>query len=95
MAEKQMVGDEVAANRPTGPEVELRDTAQDLIRKAPAPTEKGGKIYKVMYPTDMFVVQGHPVVNSTGVRLTQEQAKVILPAAEASGVRIVEIEGND
>ena len=95
MAEKQMVGDEVAANRPTGPEVEVKGSVAEIVRNAPAPTEKGGKIYKVVYPSGQFVMEGQPVVNDTGVRLTAEQAKAILPAAEASGVRIVEIEGND
>ena len=93
MAEIQKVGDEVAANRPTGPEVELRDTAADLVREAPEPTdEDGAKVYKVVYPADLFVVAGHPVVNTEGVRLTSAQAEEILPAAEASGVKIVEVD---
>lgn len=91
MAEKQIVGDEVAANRPTGPEVEVRDGANELVRNAPEPTDKGGKIYKVLYPTDQFVKEGQPVVNSNGVRLTKAQADEILPAAAASGVQIVEV----
>jgi len=91
MAEKQLVGDEVAANRPTGPEVEVKDSAQELVRSAPEPADKGGKIYKVLYPADQFVMAGHPVVNTTGVRLTKAQADEILPVAEESGVRIVEV----
>lgn len=93
MAEKQMVGDEVAANRPTGPEVEVQDSASELVRNAPEPTEdEGSKIYKVMYPTDQFVMEGMPVVNTTGVRLTGDQAEKVLEAAKASEVRIVEVE---
>jgi hypothetical protein len=92
MAEKQMVGDEVAANRPTGPEVEVKDSATELVSSAPEPTDdEGAKIYKVMYPVDQFVVEGQPVVTTTGVRLTAEQAEEILPLAEASGVTIVEV----
>lgn len=92
MAEREVSpqGD-VTANRPTADDVTLRETADDLVRKAPAPTTKGGKIYKVMYPTDRFVMAGMPVVDTAGVRLTAEQAKEILPAAEASGVQIVEV----
>jgi len=92
MAEKQMVGNEVAANRPTGPEVEVRGSVSELLKGAPEPTEKGGKLYKVLYPTDQFFVEGHPVVTTDGTRLTAEQAKAIVPAAQASGVRIVEVE---
>lgn len=93
MAEKEVSpqGD-VTANRPTGPDVNVQDSAQELIRQAPEPTEKGGKIYKVLYPNNYFVVANMPVINNTGVRLTKAQADEILPAAEASGVRIVEVE---
>ncbi len=92
MAEKKVVGDEVAANRPTGPEVVVVGSAAELIQNAPDPTDKGGKVYRVLYPTDMFVVQGQPVVNTSGVRLTSAQAEEILSAAAASGVKIVEVE---
>lgn len=93
MAEKEVSpqGD-VTANRPTADDVNLRDTADDLVRRAPEPTTKGGKIYKVMYPTDRFVMEGMPVVDTSGVRLTAEQAKELLPMAEASGVKIVEVD---
>jgi len=92
MAEKQVdaTGD-VVANRPSDTEV-LNNETHELIRSAPDPVDKGGKIYKVLYPTDHFVVEGYPVVDSTGVRLTAEQAKTLLPAAEASGVKIVEVQ---
>jgi hypothetical protein len=53
---------------------------------------KVGKIYKVAYPTDHFVVNGLPVINSTGVVLTDEQAQTVLEAADASDVRIVEVQ---
>lgn len=91
MAEKEVSpqGD-VVANRPSGDDVVLRETADDLVRRAPEPATKGGKIYKVMYPTDRFVMEGMPVVDTAGVRLTAEQAKEVLPVAEASGVQIVE-----
>ena len=96
MAEKQVVEETggVAANRPTGPEVVVRGSADELIADAPEPTTDGktGKVYQVMYPTDNFVVPGHPVVTSAGTRLTKSQADEILPAAEASGVRIVEVQ---
>lgn len=92
MAEKEIVeGGGVAANRPTGPmDLELNET-DALIESAPEPVTEGGKIYQVMYPIDRFVVEGMPVVNTGGVRLTQDQADEVLPAAEASGVRIVEV----
>ena len=96
MAEKEVASTgEVVANRPTGPEVEVSGGAQELVRKAPDPVEDGGKIYKVLHPDNYFVVAGNPVVNNEGVRLTTEQADVILPAAKASGVRIVEVEENN
>jgi hypothetical protein len=80
----------VPINRPS--EVtEVVGSAEELVRQAPDPTNKGGKIYQVAYPIDQFVVEGQPVVNTTGVRLTDAQAKEILPAAEASGVKIVEV----
>jgi hypothetical protein len=56
------------------------------------PVVEGGKIYKVAYPTDHFVVDGLPVIDSTGVVLTDEQAQTVLEAADASGVRIVEVQ---
>ena len=92
MAEKQTdaTGD-VVANRPSNVEMPV-GSVSELVEAAPQPTEEGGKIYKVQYPTDQFVVEGHPVVNTTGVRLTAEQADTILSAAEASGVTIVEVE---
>jgi len=94
MAEKQVVeGGGVAANRPTGPDVVVPGSAEELIAQAPEPTDKGtGKIYQVLYPTDHFVVHGHPVVTSSGTRLTKAQADEVLPAAEASGVKIVEVQ---
>lgn len=92
MAEKQVVEETggVAANRPTGPEVEVQGTAQDLIDNAPEPSSDG-KIYRVMYPNDHFVMEGMPVVNQSGVVLTDAQAEELLPVAEASGVKIVEV----
>ena len=93
MAEKQVdTSGNVVANRPSGDDVVLQDTADDLVRQAPEPATDGGKIYKVMYPTDQFVMEGMPVVNKSGVRLTSEQAEKLLPVAEASGVVIVEVE---
>jgi hypothetical protein len=65
--------------------------ADELIRQAPEPSEKAKKVYRVLYPTDHFVVPGHPVVTTAGVPLTDDQAKVVLPAAEASSVKIVEV----
>jgi hypothetical protein len=56
------------------------------------PAVEGGKIYKVAYPTDHFVVNDLPVIDSTGVVLTDEQAQTVLEAADASGVRIVEVQ---
>lgn len=81
----------VPINRPSEVE-EVSGSAEELVRNAPEPTEKGGKIYRVVYPTDRFVVEGHPVVDSSGVRLTKEQADSVIPLAEASGVKIVEVE---
>ena len=96
MAEKQVAPTgEVVANRPTGPETVVKGSAQELIENAPEPTEEGGKLYKVAYPNDVFIVADHPVVSSAGTRLTDEQAKEVLSAAEASGVRIVEVEVED
>lgn len=93
MAEKEVVEETggVAANRPTGPEVEVQDTAADLISKAPEPSEEGGKVYRVVYPDDHFVMEGMPVVTQSGVVLTDAQAEELLPVAEASGVKIVEV----
>jgi hypothetical protein len=56
------------------------------------PAVEDGKIYKVAYPIDHFVVDGLPVIDSTGVVLTDEQAQTVLEAADASGVRIVEVQ---
>jgi hypothetical protein len=93
MAEKQVdATGGIAANRPSGPEVVIPGSASELIANAPVPADKGGKIYRVSYPTDHFVVNDMPVVDTTGVRLTAEQAKTVLEAAEASGVKIVEVQ---
>lgn len=81
----------VPINRPSEVD-EARGSVEELVRNAPDPTEKGGKVYKVVYPVDRFLLEGYPVVDSDGVRLTSEQANTVLPAAEASGVRIVEVE---
>lgn len=89
MAEKQ-VHEPLPANRPSV--AEPQDRTEELIAAAPDPSKSGGKIYKVQYPTSRFVLEGHPVVDTDGVRLTAEQAKTVLPAAEASGVKIVEVE---
>lgn len=78
------------ANRPST--AEPLNRTEELIAAAPDPSKSGGKVYKVQYPTNRFLVEGHPVVDTTGVRLTAEQAKAILPAAEASGVKIVEVQ---
>lgn len=93
MAEKQVAPTgEVVANRPTGPETVVSGSAQELIDSAPAPSDKASKVYRVQYPNDVFVVDGHPVVSSAGTPLTKEQADAVLRAAEASGVKIVEVE---
>lgn len=93
MAEKEVTPDgSVSANRPTGPEVELRNTADDLVRTAPEPSDKAKKSYRCLYPTDRFVMEGMPVVTASGTPLTDEQFKKLSPVAEASGVRIVEVE---
>jgi hypothetical protein len=86
-----MGGGAVPINRPSDVET-VSGSAQELIEQAPAPTEEGGKVYRVLYPTDQFVMEGHPVVTSSGTALTSEQADKLLPVAEASGVRIVEVE---
>ena len=91
MAEKNVdTSGNVTANRPSTEGVVL-ESAEHVVRQAPDPVDKGGKIYKVLYPTDQFVMEGMPVVNTVGVRLTAEQAKNLLPVAETSGVQIVEV----
>lgn len=89
MAETDATGD-VVANRPTEVTTPV-DSVDALVESAPDPVDKGGKIYAVQYPTDRFVMEGMPVMDTTGVRLSAEQAKTLLPAAEASGVTIVEV----
>lgn len=92
MAEKQVdATGGVAANRPSGDEAVVRDSAQELIQQAPEPDAEGGKVYAVVYPNDQFVMEGMPVVSSAGTPLTDEQARNLLPVAEACGVRIVEV----
>lgn len=91
MAEKQVhgVSEDLPANRPSN--AEPLNRTEELIAAAPDPAKSGGKIYRVQYPTSRFVMEGQPVVDTAGVRLTAEQAKAILPLAEASGVKIVEV----
>lgn len=89
--EKDAAGN-VAANRPTGPEVVIRGSADELIAQAPGPSDKAKKAYKSVYPNDNFIMEGMPVVTSAGTPLTDEQYKKIAPVAEASGVKIVEVE---
>jgi len=86
-----MGGGAVPIDRPSAQETVV-GSAQELIEQAPPPTEEDGKKYRVLYPTDQFVMEGHPVVTSSGTALTNEQAEALLPVAEASGVRIVEVE---
>ena len=81
----------VAANRPTGPGVVIPGSTDELIAQAPDPSDKAKKAYKVVYPTCNFLMEGMPVVTDAGTPLTDEQAKKILPVAEASGVKIVEV----
>lgn len=91
MAEKQVAETGgVAANRPSAVEIP-EDSVEYVIRQAPEPTSEGGKVYRVKYPTDLFVMEGMPVVTSTGTPLTEEQAEKLLPVAEESGVLIVEV----
>lgn len=96
MAEKEVVPQPgaVPINRPSDQGF-VRGSVEELIADAPDPAKSGGKIYRVQYPTDRFVMEGMPVVDSVGVRLTADQAKNLLPVAEASGVKIVEVEVND
>lgn len=86
------VGDgAVPINRPSEQDV-VAGSAQELVEQAPEPTDdEGSKLYAVSYPTDQFVLEGIPVVNTVGVRLTQEQADKLLSAAEANGVKITEV----
>lgn len=94
MAEKQVdATGSVAANRPSGDEAVVRDSAQELIRQAPEPSEEGTdtKVYRVLYPNNHFVMEDMPVVSDVGTPLTADQAEKLLPVAEASGVRIVEV----
>lgn len=81
----------VAANRPTGPGVVIPGSTDELIAQAPSPSDKAKKAYKVVYPTSNFVMEGMPVISDAGTPLTDEQAKKLLPVAEASGVKIVEV----
>jgi hypothetical protein len=91
MAEKQIgVDGDVVANRPSNVDV-VSGSAAELISNAPAPSDKAGKVYRVLYPTDHFVMEGMPVVTSGGTPLTDAQAKQLLPVAEASGVKIEQV----
>ena len=93
MAEKNTstAPEDVGANRPSAVEFPL-DSVEHLIRNAPKPSDKASKVYRVLYPINNFVMEGMPVVTSAGTPLTDEQAKKLLPAAEASGVAIAEVE---
>src|SRR5215212_8536016 len=86
------VGDgAVPINRPSEQDV-VAGSAQELVEQAPEPTDdEGSKVYAVSYPTDQFVMEGMPVVTTTGTPLTSEQVDKLLPVAEASGVKIVEV----
>lgn len=81
----------VAANRPTGPGVVIPGSTDELIVQAPEPSDEAKKAYKVAYPTSNFIMEGMPVITDTGTPLTDEQAEKMLPVAEASGVKIVEV----
>jgi hypothetical protein len=91
MAEME-TGAETAAeiNRPSMEGV-VRGSTADLVRNAPEPSDKAKKSFRVLYPDDQFVMEGMPVVTTAGTPLTDEQAKKMLPVAEASGVQIVEV----
>lgn len=92
MAEKEFTPDgSVAANRPTAPDVVVEGSVDELVRKAPGPSDKAKKSYRVLYPDDQFIMEGLPVITSTGTPLTDEQWKKVEPTAQASGVRIVEV----
>lgn len=91
MAQKQVPEEPLPANRPSDVTSPVNET-NDLIRQAPEPASGKGKVYQVVYPNSQFVMEGMPVVNSEGVRLTSEQADKVLEAARVSGVRIVEVE---
>lgn len=81
----------VTANRPSAVDVPLESVA-DLIEQAPEPSDEAKGVFRVQYPDDNFVMEGMPVVTAAGTPLTDAQAQEILPVAEASGVRIVQVE---
>jgi ribosomal protein L24 len=74
--------------KPTPPQ-----SAPEVIERAPEPTDKGGKVVRVMSPTHQFVVEGLPVVTREGTRVTVEQFKKIEEAAnkQVPKVRIAEV----
>lgn len=82
--------EDVGANRPSAVEYP-KDSVEHLVRNAPEPSDKAKKSYRVLYPTDRFLMEGLPVITSSGTPLTDEQVKKLLPVAEASGVRIAEV----
>lgn len=89
MAEK-VASEGAATNRPSAL-TEPVGSVEELVRNAPEPSENADKIYRVKYPDDRFVMEGMPVITQEGTSLTNTQAEEILPAAEASGVKIVEV----
>lgn len=92
MAEKEVgASGDVVANRPTPDGVLIAGGSHELIAQAPEPSDKAKKSYRVLYPSDNFVMEGMPVITHTGTPLTDDQAKKLLPVAEASGVRIAEV----
>lgn len=61
--------------------------ADEAVALAPAPG-KGDTLVSVGYPTDRFVVEGHPVLTQEGTKLSASAAKVVVEAALANGVRV-------
>ena len=74
------------------PRVVAVDGADAALADAPDSPNKGGKLVKVLYPTNNFVIEGIPVVTSDGTRLSAADAKTVMDLARVNGVRVVEVE---
>lgn len=71
------------------PTAETVSETQALRDSAPNPTaEDKGKLVKVMWPDNEFIVEGHPVLTNDGTRVPAASVKKIEETAQVCGVKL-------
>lgn len=71
------------------------DSSESVATASASKTKSGkGKVVRVMYPGDRFIIEDLPVITTEGTELSAEEVKKAAAAAKASGVKLVDEDGN-